>query len=158
MKFSIIIPAYNVADYLENCVESILKQTYDNYEVIIVNDGSTDETGKIADDLSLQFKQINVIHQSNGGASKARNTGMKEVVGDYILFLDGDDFWSDIYFLDQVASELNKQLVDVVIFGYSYYYDNEIKEIPVSRLNDLIEATNFGLFNGPNWNKCISKE
>ncbi|MDU6651732.1 MAG: glycosyltransferase family 2 protein, partial [Streptococcus vestibularis] len=91
MKFSIIIPAYNVADYLENCVESILKQTYDNYEVIIVNDGSTDETGKIADDLSLQFKQINVIHQSNGGASKARNTGMKEVVGDYILFLDGDD-------------------------------------------------------------------
>ena len=54
MKFSIIIPAYNVADYLENCVESILKQTYDNYEVIIVNDGSTDETGKIADDLSLQ--------------------------------------------------------------------------------------------------------
>ena len=56
MKFSIIIPAYNVADYLENCVESILKQTYDNYEVIIVNDGSTDETGKIADDLSLQFK------------------------------------------------------------------------------------------------------
>ena len=113
MKFSIIIPAYNVADYLENCVESILKQTYDNYEVIIVNDGSTDETGKIADDLSLQFKQINVIHQSNGGASKARNTGMKEVVGDYILFLDGDDFWSDIYFLDQVASELNKQLVDV---------------------------------------------
>ena len=158
MKFSIIIPAYNVADYLENCVESILKQTYDNYEVIIVNDGSTDETGKIADDLSLQFKQINVIHQSNGGASKARNTGMKEVVGDYILFLDGDDFWSDIYFLDQVASELNKQLVDVVIFGYSYYYDNEIKEIPVSRLNDLIEATNFGLFNGPNWNKCISKK
>ena len=115
MKFSIIIPAYNVADYLENCVESILKQTYDNYEIIIVDDGSTDETGKIADDLSLQFKQINVIHQSNGGASKARNTGMKEVVGDYILFLDGDDFWSDIYFLDQVASELNKQLVDVVI-------------------------------------------
>ena len=65
MKFSIIIPAYNVADYLENCVESILKQTYDNYEVIIVNDGSTDETGKIADDLSLQFKQINVIHKSS---------------------------------------------------------------------------------------------
>ena len=70
MKFSIIIPAYNVADYLENCVESILKQTYDNYEVIIVNDGSTDETGKIADDLSLQFKQINVIHQSNGFVTK----------------------------------------------------------------------------------------
>ena len=76
MKFSIIIPAYNVADYLENCVESILKQTYDNYEIIIVDDGSTDETGKVADELLKQSKQINVVHQSNGGASKARNTGM----------------------------------------------------------------------------------
>ena len=157
MKFSIIIPAYNVADYLENCVESILKQTYDNYEIIIVDDGSTDETGKVADELLTQSKQINVVHQSNGGASKARNTGMKRATGDYILFLDGDDFWSDSHFLKQIASELTIELVDVIIFGYSYYYDNEIKESPISRLKDLGEATNFGLFNGPNWNKCISK-
>lgn len=157
MKFSIIIPAYNVADYLENCVESILKQTYDNYEIIIVDDGSTDETGKVADELLKQSKQINVVHQSNGGASKARNTGMKRATGDYILFLDGDDFWSDSHFLKQIASELTIELVDVIIFGYSYYYDNEIKESPISRLKDLGEATNFGLFNGPNWNKCISK-
>ena len=152
MKFSIIIPAYNVADYLENCVESILKQTYDNYEIIIVDDGSIDETGKVADELLTQSKQINVVHQSNGGASKARNTGMKRATGDYILFLDGDDF------LKQIASELTIELVDVIIFGYSYYYDNEIKESPISRLKDLGEATNFGLFNGPNWNKCISKK
>ena len=158
MKFSIIIPAYNVADYLENCVESILKQTYDNYEIIIVDDGSTDETGKVADELLTQSKQINVVHQSNGGASKARNTGMKRATGDYILFLDGDDFWSDSHFLKQIASELTIKLVDVIIFGYSYYYDNEIKESPISRLKDLGEATNYGLFNGPNWNKCISKK
>lgn len=158
MKFSIIIPAYNVADYLENCVESILKQTYDNYEIIIVDDGSTDETGKVADELLTQSKQINVVHQSNGGASKARNTGMKRATGDYILFLDGDDFWSDSHFLKQIASELTIELVDVIIFGYSYYYDNEIKESPISRLKDLGEATNYGLFNGPNWNKCISKK
>lgn len=158
MKFSIIIPAYNVADYLENCVESILKQTYDNYEIIIVDDGSTDETGKVADELLKQSKQINVVHQSNGGASKARNTGMKRATGDYILFLDGDDFWSDSHFLKQIVSELTIKLVDVIIFGYSYYYDNEIKESPISRLKDLGEATNYGLFNGPNWNKCISKK
>ena len=158
MKFSIIIPAYNVADYLENCVESILKQTYDNYEIIIVDDGSTDETGKVADELLKQTKQINVVHQSNGGASKARNTGMKRATGDYILFLDGDDFWSDSHFLKQIVSELTIKLVDVIIFGYSYYYDNEIKESPISRLKDFGEATNYGLFNGPNWNKCISKK
>ena len=158
MKFSIIIPAYNVANYLENCVESILKQSYDNYEIIIVDDGSTDETGKVADELLTQSMQINVVHQSNGGASKARNTGMKRATGDYILFLDGDDFWSDSHFLKQIASELTIELVDVIIFGYSYYYDNEIKESPISRLKDLGEATNFGLFNGPNWNKCISKK
>ena len=141
MKFSIIIPAYNVADYLENCVESILIQTYDNYEIIIVDDGSTDETGKVADELLTQSKQINVVHQSNGGASKARNTGMKRATGDYILFLDGDDFWSDSHFLKQIASELTIKLVDVIIFGYSYYYDKEIKESPISRLKDLDEAT-----------------
>ena len=82
---------------------------------------------------------------------------MKRATGDYILFLDGDDFWSDSHFLKQIASELTIELVDVIIFGYSYYYDNEIKESPISRLKDLGEATNFGLFNGPNWNKCISK-
>ena len=105
-----------------------------------------------------QSKQINVVHQSNGGASKARNTGMKRATGDYILFLDGDDFWSDSHFLKQIVSELTIKLVDVIIFGYSYYYDNEIKESPISRLKDLGEATNYGLFNGPNWNKCISKK
>lgn len=158
MKFSIVIPAYNVAVYLENCLKSILDQTYDNYEIIIVNDGSTDKTGKVADNLADQYEQITVIHQSNGGASKARNTGMKNVTGDYVLFLDGDDFWSDSHFLEQISSELDRELVDVVIFGYSYYYEDEIRESAISRSNDLIEVTNFGLFNGPNWNKCISKE
>lgn len=158
MKFSIVIPAYNVAVYLENCLKSILDQSYDNYEIIIVNDGSTDKTGKVADNLADQYEQIKVIHQSNGGASKARNTGMKNVTGDYVLFLDGDDFWSDSHFLEQISSELDRELVDVVIFGYSYYYEDEIRESAISRSNDLIEATNFGLFNGPNWNKCISKE
>ena len=113
MKFSIIIPAYNVADYLENCVESILKQTYDNYEIIIVDDGSTDETGKVADELLKQSKQINVVHQSNGGASKARNTGMKRATGDYILFLDGDDFWSDSHFLKHIAHNLVHRIVSL---------------------------------------------
>ena len=169
MKFSIIIPAYNVADYLENCVESILKQTYDNYEVIIVNDGSTDETGKIADDLSLQFKQINVIHQSNGGASKARNTGMKEVVGDYILFLDGDDFWRDDDFLENLNCIIETNSPDTIIFPYSYYYGKDrIKEYEFD-LSEVSSSSNkfsddlYLLIDNGIWypsacNKCIRKD
>jgi len=158
MKFSVIIPAYNVSRYLESCVQSILNQTFENYEIIIVDDGSTDNTGIIADELSQNYHQVAVIHQSNGGASKARNTGISNSSGDYLLFLDGDDFWSDTQFLDAIATKIKAKAVDVVIFGYSYYYGKEIKKIPVFTQNNLLTATNFGLFNGPNWNKCISKK
>ena len=158
MKFSVIIPAYNVSSYLECCVQSILNQTFENYEIIIVDDGSTDNTGIIADELSQNYHQVAVIHQSNGGASKARNTGISNSSGDYLLFLDGDDFWSDTQFLDAIATKIKAKAVDVVIFGYSYYYGKEIKKIPVFTQNNLLTATNFGLFNGPNWNKCISKK
>ena len=141
MKFSVIIPAYNVSRYLESCVQSILNQTFENYEIIIVDDGSTDNTGIIADELSQNYHQVAVIHQSNGGASKARNTGISNSSGDYLLFLDGDDFWSDTQFLDAIATK-----------------GKAIKKIPVFTQNNLLTATNFGLFNGPNWNKCISKK
>lgn len=112
MKFSVIIPAYNVSSYLEGCVQSILKQTFENYEIIIVDDGSTDNTGIIADELSKNYHQVAVIHQSNGGASKARNTGISKSSGDYLLFLDGDDFWSDTQFLDAIATKIKASCSD----------------------------------------------
>ena len=156
MKFSIIIPAYNIANYLDNCVQSVLNQSYENYELIIVNDGSTDNTGKIADKFLLKSNKVSVIHQTNGGASKARNNGIKNSTGDYILFLDGDDFWSDTDFLHQLAVEIEMKVSEVVIFGFSYYDNGRIKSFPVSDENDLVKAVNAGVFNGPNWNKCIS--
>ena len=158
MKFSIIIPAYNIANYLDNCVQSVLNQSYENYELIIVNDGSTDNTGEIADKFLLKSNKVSVIHQTNGGASKARNNGIKNSTGDYILFLDGDDFWSDTDFLHQLAVEIEMKVSEVVIFGFSYYDNGRIKSFPVSDENDLVKAVNAGVFNGPNWNKCISKE
>ncbi|EQC69292.1 glycosyl transferase [Streptococcus sp. HSISB1] len=94
MKFSIIVPAYNVAQYIEECVESVLNQDYDNYEVIIVDDGATDETPQIIDNLAKKSEKVIALHKENGGASSARNQGIQLSSGDYVLFLDGDDFWT----------------------------------------------------------------
>lgn len=89
MKFSIIIPAYNVAQYIEEYVESVLKQDYDNYEVIVVDDGATDETPQIIDNLALQSEKVKVLHKENGGASSARNQGIQAAIGECTLFRRG---------------------------------------------------------------------
>ena len=98
MKFSIIVPAYNVAQYIEECIESILNQDYDNYEIIVVDDGATDETPKILDEIASKSEKVRVIHQKNGGLSAARNSGIEAASGEYILFLDGDDFGQKNHF------------------------------------------------------------
>lgn len=90
-KISIIIPVYNVEKYLEKCVNSILNQTYKNLEIILIDDGSTDNSGKIANDLSKKDNRIKVIHKENGGASTARNEGLKVITGDFVSFIDSDD-------------------------------------------------------------------
>ena len=90
MKFSIIIPAYNIEKYIEKCIESILNQTYNNYEIIIINDGSTDNTLKKI--KKYEKDNVIIIDQNNKGLSESRNIGVKKAKGDYILFVDGDDF------------------------------------------------------------------
>ena len=89
---SIVVPIYNVEAYLVNTVESILKQSYANLEVILVDDGSTDSSGKISDDLAKYDKRIRVVHKKNGGLSDARNIGIEMAEGKYLGFVDGDDF------------------------------------------------------------------
>ena len=86
MKFSIIIPVYNIEQYLSNCIESILKQSFKEYELILINDGSTDSSGDICDKYAKNNKCIKVIHQANGGAAVARNAGIKAAKNDYIFF------------------------------------------------------------------------
>lgn len=90
--FSIIIPVYNVEKYLDRCVESVLRQIYRNYEVILVDDGATDNSGNMCDEWAKKDSRIKVIHQANKGLPGARNSGMKIAAGDYIFFLDSDDF------------------------------------------------------------------
>ena len=92
MLVSIIIPVYNVEKYVKRCFKSVSEQTYQNIEIIVVDDGSTDSSGKLCDEFSRAEKRAVVIHKENGGLSSARNVGMKMAKGEYITFLDSDDF------------------------------------------------------------------
>lgn len=90
-KVSIIIPVYNTAKYLPRCLDSILAQAHHNLEILLIDDGSTDQSGQIADDYAKEDKRIKVIHQANQGQSAARNTGLQAATGEYISFIDSDD-------------------------------------------------------------------
>ncbi|OXN01201.1 glycosyltransferase [Bifidobacterium vansinderenii] len=90
-KVSIIVPVYNVSDYLNPCVSSIVGQTYDNLQIILVDDGSTDGSAAICDEWAAKDSRVEVVHQSNAGVSAARNAGLEKAAGEYVLFVDGDD-------------------------------------------------------------------
>ncbi len=94
---SIIVPAYNVAPYIEECVQSLLEQSYKNIEIIIVNDGSTDKTGELSDVYSHTYSNVKVLHKKNGGLSSARNAGIQRAKGEYIAFVDSDDYVAPDY-------------------------------------------------------------
>lgn len=94
---SVIVPCYNVARYVEQCLLSILQQTYTHLEILAIDDGSPDETPIILDRLAKQYSRLKVIHQKNAGVSVARNTGLSQATGDYVVFVDGDDFLAPDY-------------------------------------------------------------
>ncbi|WP_051556447.1 glycosyltransferase family 2 protein [Alkalihalobacterium bogoriense] len=94
---SIIVPAYNVEKYIEKCLSSILEQTYTNIEVIVVDDGSTDKTGQLIDNVSQQDNRVRIIHKENAGVSAARNSGIEISTGEYLVFVDGDDYIAPDY-------------------------------------------------------------
>ena len=96
-KISVIVPVYNVEAYLERCVESILQQTYAHFELILINDGSTDSSGQICDHLASQYENIKVYHIENAGVSNARNMGIQLATGSWVTFIDSDDFVTQDY-------------------------------------------------------------
>lgn len=134
-KISIIVPIYNVQDYLGKCIESLINQTYKNIEIVLVNDGSNDDSGRICDYYSSIDKRIKVIHQKNGGVSSARNTGLKYSTGDYIGFVDPDD-WVDNCMYEKLLEILIKNKSSISMC--SYKYENENTELNVLKPN-LIE-------------------
>lgn len=120
-KISVIVPVYNVEKYIEECISSIMRQTFDNLEIILVDDGSTDNSGKICDELAKKDLRINVIHQSNQGLSAARNTGLKHAMGDYISFIDSDDY-IHIDMLNKLYEAIINSDSDLAICNYKYVY------------------------------------
>lgn len=112
---SVIIPVYNVEKYLSECVDSVLKQTYENFEIILVDDGSTDGSGAMCNEYAARDSRIRVIHKANGGASSARNVGIGAAAGDYLYFPDSDDYITPDA-LEKLLNRAEKEDADLVFF------------------------------------------
>lgn len=122
MQFSVIVPVYNVEDYLKVCLESLIAQTYRNLEIILVEDGSTDSSLKICRAYEKKDQRIRVFHQENQGVSRARNFGVGQALGDYILFVDGDDF-IETDACEKLAKALEeKGCPDILLADAMYYF------------------------------------
>ena len=113
MKVSVIIPVYNVKPYLERCVNSVIGQTYKDLDIILVDDGSTDGSGQLCDKLADSDSRIKVVHQKNQGLSGARNTGIRQATGEYVVFLDSDDEW---LLSDGLEKLLSEDKTDIIAF------------------------------------------
>lgn len=120
---SIIVPVYNVEKYLEQCIESLVNQTYKNIEIIIVNDGSTDSSGELCEKLANHDSRINVIHKKNAGLGLARNTGLEFVKGKYVTFIDSDDF-ADVDLIENLYNGIILNNADTCIGGFKRVNDD----------------------------------
>lgn len=118
MLFSVCIPVYNTSKYLDECIQSILRQTETDYEIILVDDGSTDDSGKICDGYAARYPHIRVIHKENEGLMMTRRRGFQEAKGDYFLCLDSDDYWISDRVLERIREMIEKKNCDLILFNY----------------------------------------
>ena len=143
---SVIVPVYNAEAYLGKCIRSILSQTFQDYELLIIDDGSTDGSGAICDKLCLEDSRVKVIHKANGGVSSARNIGITEASGKWIVFVDADDIVSSDYLV-----HLYEKVADcddnLLVFG-SYYVCKKNKKVLLPQTLSAVEAANYILNNG----------
>ncbi len=141
MKFSLIVPVYNCLEDLPACINSVLQQTFSDFELLIVDDGSNDGTSDFCNQLAAQDSRIQIFHKENGGASSARNLGLKHAIGDYILFIDGDDtIEPDL--LEQISLVLSASAPQMLIFGMAFDYYSDAGRLV--KTNDLsVKHTGF---------------
>lgn len=163
---SIVIPAYNVEKYISRCIESIIKQTYTNIEIILVDDGSPDKSGAICDDFAKKDNRIRVIHQDNMGLSGARNTGIRLAMGSYIAFVDSDDWISTemIEILYNLIKEYDAQIsacgVEMIgDEGHVAFFSDNLDEIKVySKVDAMNELLDDNRIRNVTYNKLYKKE
>ena len=164
---SIVVPIYMVEQYLPRCIESLINQTYGNIEIILVDDGSPDKCGVICDEYAVKEKRITVVHKANGGLSDARNAGISIAKGDYLLFVDSDD-WLEPDACESCLKVAKEHNADIVTFGVKQIWGK--KKIILSKFglkgevpaSDAIKGIIYqihenGIFNYA-WNKLYSKE
>lgn len=136
IKFSIIVAVYNIEKYIEQCIESIINQTYSAIEVILVNDGSTDNSLHILQEWQQKDRRIKIVNKKNGGLSSARNEGLKEATGDYVAYIDGDD-WISLDMFERLSQKIYKfKQPEIVTYSYIEYYSEDIQYIKSYNIND----------------------
>ena len=160
---SIIVPVYNVEQYLDKCLDSLTNQTYKNLEIILIDDGSTDSSGKKCDEWKQKDTRITVIHKQNSGVSSARNMGLNKSTGTYVIFIDSDDY-CDIKMIEKLYFLIKKYNSEMAICSFYYLYDNYLKE--AKKLKNLLKMNkttfldniNQDYYKGYLWNKLLKKE
>lgn len=158
---SVIVPIYNVEQYVENCVRSLINQDYKNIEIILVDDGSPDSSGKIIDELAKEDSRITVIHQENKGVSSARNSGLDNAKGQYVMFVDGDDYVDSDYvsfFLNMVIRSGCNIGMNYSNHTYKRSKENGNEEYKTIEWNKATEDIYLGKINVAVWNKIYNRE
>lgn len=164
---SVIVPIYNIENYVKRCIDSIIHQTYTNLEIILVDDGSTDSSGKICDEYAAQDSRIKVIHKLNGGLSDSRNVGIDDANGEMITFVDGDDFLSNtaIDYMYRAKKKTNAQIVcclyKLVYEGQAFAFNekyNKIKMSVYSQEKAIEKMLRQSEFNVSAWAKLYNHE
>lgn len=165
MKFSIIMPVYNVEKYVENSIRSILNQTYKNFELIVVNDGTKDNSMEIISKIQKEDSRVKVYSKENGGLSSARNYGLKYAIGEYVCFVDSDDYLYTNY-LETLYKEILKKESDLIFFGYNVDVvgsdENILEEFDICEKYQEFNKKNKLYFEnismiGYAWNKCFKR-
>lgn len=145
---SIIVPVYNAQDYLSYCIESLINQSYRNLEIILVDDGSTDDSGQICDTYAAQDSRIHVIHQQNGGISRAQNAGLDHAMGTYIAFADNDDIL-DAHNIEYLVHALESTGADMSKGRWQQFGVSELDTIAQQALQGVAEPVSSTVFSKP---------
>jgi len=142
MKISIIVPVYNVEKYIKRCLDSIIGQTYKDWQLIIVNDGSIDHCPDICDAYAKCNDKVQVIHKKNGGQSDARNAGLVVATGEYIVFVDSDD-WLEPTYLEELYNAIEGKDVDLAVCGYYHSTDKIDTPVRITAYDTMLNQKEF---------------